>query len=167
MRAFINVSLWTIISEHGAHCLLQPEQSPAQHPHHTGAATTGFNPFIYGNDVDSVDVATRVAMVSALFHHAKFWLLSVLVGCLIVRLCLCAGTNCSDIGCLCLKNSDKFNCGSWSYNIIHILCGDEALLCPHFVVFNWTQPIIPVFFVIWKQCFKNRFLFLQNLGVGK
>lgn len=23
----------------------------------------GFNPFIYGNDVDSVDVATRVAMV--------------------------------------------------------------------------------------------------------
>ncbi|XP_049779283.1 MAP kinase-activating death domain protein [Schistocerca cancellata] len=26
-------------------------------------ATTGFNPFIYGNDVDSVDVATRVAMV--------------------------------------------------------------------------------------------------------
>lgn len=23
-----------------------------------------FNPFIYGNDVDSVDVATRVAMVS-------------------------------------------------------------------------------------------------------
>ncbi len=24
----------------------------------------GFNPFIYGNDVDSVDVATRVAMVS-------------------------------------------------------------------------------------------------------
>lgn len=25
--------------------------------------TTTFNPFIYGNDVDSVDVATRVAMV--------------------------------------------------------------------------------------------------------
>ena len=24
----------------------------------------GFNPFIYGNDVDSVDVATRIAMVS-------------------------------------------------------------------------------------------------------
>lgn len=24
---------------------------------------TGFNPLIYGNDVDSVDVATRVAMV--------------------------------------------------------------------------------------------------------
>ncbi|XP_074660769.1 MAP kinase-activating death domain protein-like [Tubulanus polymorphus] len=27
------------------------------------SATTGFNPLIYGNDVDSVDVATRVAMV--------------------------------------------------------------------------------------------------------
>lgn len=26
-------------------------------------ANTGFNPLIYGNDVDSVDVATRVAMV--------------------------------------------------------------------------------------------------------
>ena len=25
---------------------------------------TGFNPLIYGNDIDSVDVATRVAMVS-------------------------------------------------------------------------------------------------------
>lgn len=24
----------------------------------------GYNPFIYGNDVDSVDVATRIAMVS-------------------------------------------------------------------------------------------------------
>lgn len=30
-------------------------------------AKTGlsFNPFIYGNDIDSVDIATRVAMVSA------------------------------------------------------------------------------------------------------
>jgi hypothetical protein len=36
--------------------------------HSTGAAATGFNPFIYGNDVDSVDVATRVAMVSALCY---------------------------------------------------------------------------------------------------
>ncbi len=27
------------------------------------SSTTGFNPLIYGNDVDSVDVATRVAMV--------------------------------------------------------------------------------------------------------
>jgi len=26
---------------------------------------TGFNPLIYGNDVDSVDVATRVAMVTS------------------------------------------------------------------------------------------------------
>lgn len=25
--------------------------------------STGFNPLIYGNDIDSVDVATRVAMV--------------------------------------------------------------------------------------------------------
>lgn len=71
VRAFANVGLWTIISEHGAHFLLQPEHSPAHHPQLTGAAATGFNPFIYGNDVDSVDVATRVAMVSASFHHAK------------------------------------------------------------------------------------------------
>lgn len=28
------------------------------------SSATGFNPLIYGNDVDSVDVATRVAMVS-------------------------------------------------------------------------------------------------------
>ena len=27
-----------------------------------------FNPFIYGNDVDSVDVATRVAMVSYILY---------------------------------------------------------------------------------------------------
>ena len=27
------------------------------------SSQTGFNPLIYGNDVDSVDVATRVAMV--------------------------------------------------------------------------------------------------------
>jgi hypothetical protein len=52
--------------------LLQLEQSPASHPQHAGATATGFNPFIYGNDVDSVDVATRVAMVSALFHRAEF-----------------------------------------------------------------------------------------------
>lgn len=30
----------------------------------------GFNPFIYGNDVDSVDIATRVAMVS--FFNKSF-----------------------------------------------------------------------------------------------
>ena len=29
----------------------------------------GFNPLIYGNDVDSVDVATRVAMVRSLARH--------------------------------------------------------------------------------------------------
>ncbi|KAI0213008.1 MAP kinase-activating death domain protein [Lamellibrachia satsuma] len=33
------------------------------HRHQNLVATTGFNPLIYGNDVDSVDVATRVAMV--------------------------------------------------------------------------------------------------------
>ena len=31
------------------------------------SSTTGFNPLIYGNDVDSVDVATRVAMVRVIF----------------------------------------------------------------------------------------------------
>jgi len=33
------------------------------HRHDNFVSTTGFNPLIYGNDVDSVDVATRVAMV--------------------------------------------------------------------------------------------------------
>jgi len=31
----------------------------------------GYNPFIYGNDVDSVDVATRVAMVIYLVQHGS------------------------------------------------------------------------------------------------
>ena len=31
---------------------------------YSSPSVCGFNPFIYGNDVDSVDVATRVAMVS-------------------------------------------------------------------------------------------------------
>lgn len=42
-----------------------------QHPHpssqtggHGSRHPTNFNPLIYGNDVDSVDVATRIAMVS-------------------------------------------------------------------------------------------------------
>ena len=30
---------------------------------YSSPSVCGFNPFIYGNDVDSVDVATRVAMV--------------------------------------------------------------------------------------------------------
>jgi hypothetical protein len=51
--------------------LLQKMQPPVLHPQSTGAAATGFNPFIYGNDVDSVDVATRVAMVSALCCHVS------------------------------------------------------------------------------------------------
>ncbi|KAG1661539.1 MAP kinase-activating death domain protein [Nymphon striatum] len=38
-----------------------PMMMAAQDP--TPPLNTGFNPFIYGNDVDSVDVATRVAMV--------------------------------------------------------------------------------------------------------
>jgi len=37
------------------------------------SATTGFNPLIYGNDVDSVDVATRVAMVILLLHPKLVW----------------------------------------------------------------------------------------------
>lgn len=32
-------------------------------PNRPPTPSSGFNPFIYGNDVDSVDVATRVAMV--------------------------------------------------------------------------------------------------------
>lgn len=37
-----------------------PAFSPQPRP---STPSVGFNPFIYGNDVDSVDVATRVAMV--------------------------------------------------------------------------------------------------------
>lgn len=37
-----------------------------------------FNPFIYGNDVDSVDVATRVAMVGGMFKLRESVNLSVL-----------------------------------------------------------------------------------------
>jgi hypothetical protein len=44
-------------------------QSPVPYQQSTSAAATGFNPFIYGNDVDSVDVATRVAMVRILYYH--------------------------------------------------------------------------------------------------
>jgi len=40
-----------------------PHQESWQRRDSFSSATTGFNPLIYGNDVDSVDVATRVAMV--------------------------------------------------------------------------------------------------------
>ena len=36
----------------------------ADKDHYSSPSVCGYNPFIYGNDVDSVDVATRVAMVS-------------------------------------------------------------------------------------------------------
>ncbi|GLH13288.1 MAP kinase-activating death domain protein [Gryllus bimaculatus] len=42
---------------------LQSHQQPGFPQHVQLPPSTGFNPFIYGNDVDSVDVATRVAMV--------------------------------------------------------------------------------------------------------
>jgi len=38
--------------------------------HHS---TSAFNPLIYGNDVDSVDVATRIAMVCCLFRQQNFY----------------------------------------------------------------------------------------------
>lgn len=38
-------------------------RTPRSEPDEPTSSATGFNPFIYGNDVDSVDVATRVAMV--------------------------------------------------------------------------------------------------------
>jgi len=41
-----------------------PPQGSWQRRDSFSSATTGFNPLIYGNDVDSVDVATRVAMVT-------------------------------------------------------------------------------------------------------
>ena len=42
-----------------------PHQESWQRRDSFSSVTTGFNPLIYGNDVDSVDVATRVAMVTA------------------------------------------------------------------------------------------------------
>jgi len=51
-----------------------PHQELWQRRDSFSSATTGFNPLIYGNDVDSVDVATRVAMVTAicLLPHAMY-----------------------------------------------------------------------------------------------
>ena len=74
VRAYTKIGPRTINSDqvNEASFLLQLDQSPASRPQLAGATATGFNPFIYGNDVDSVDVATRVAMVSALFHRAEF-----------------------------------------------------------------------------------------------
>jgi hypothetical protein len=72
--ALTNVGAWTAILSYinlqqNMRCfLLQLEQSPALHFQPTGSVAVGFNPFIYGNDVDSVDVATRVAMVSAVLQ---------------------------------------------------------------------------------------------------
>ncbi|XP_043192197.1 MAP kinase-activating death domain protein-like isoform X2 [Amphibalanus amphitrite] len=42
---------------------LRPGERPVPEPRRPSVATTGYNPLIYGNDVDSVDVATRVAMI--------------------------------------------------------------------------------------------------------
>lgn len=50
------------------------------------SSTTGFNPLIYGNDVDSVDVATRVAMVFDCCCCFVFWSLDL---CRIVKFCIC------------------------------------------------------------------------------
>lgn len=45
--------------------------SPHSTPHtsHGNSPSQPFNPLIYGNDVDSVDIATRVAMVSLLKRY--------------------------------------------------------------------------------------------------
>ncbi|CAH2092006.1 unnamed protein product [Euphydryas editha] len=43
--------------------LASPHSSPAPHSPHSPHSPQPFNPLIYGNDVDSVDIATRVAMV--------------------------------------------------------------------------------------------------------
>ncbi|XP_046429526.1 MAP kinase-activating death domain protein isoform X3 [Neodiprion fabricii] len=45
------------------HASLTPSMSPTSTQKQTSQPSPGFNPFIYGNDVHSVDVATRVAMV--------------------------------------------------------------------------------------------------------
>jgi len=44
-----------------------PHQESWQRRDSFSSPATGFNPLIYGNDVDSVDVATRVAMVTLCF----------------------------------------------------------------------------------------------------
>lgn len=45
------------------HRLSLTPQVPYMPPSRPPTPSAGFNPFIYGNDVDSVDVATRIAMV--------------------------------------------------------------------------------------------------------
>lgn len=49
---------------------VQALQREAKHP---VPPMTGFNPLIYGNDVDSVDVATRVAMVIIYMYIFYFY----------------------------------------------------------------------------------------------
>lgn len=68
-------------TQYSHHPLFQQQYSPRPGASHIGSTykesqvevvqhthpllTSAFNPFIYGNDVDSVDIATRVAMVIA------------------------------------------------------------------------------------------------------
>ena len=47
-----------------------PQRHSLASPHHAHPSQP-FNPLIYGHDVDSVDVATRVAMVSAIYFGTK------------------------------------------------------------------------------------------------
>ena len=65
-----------------------PHQESWQRRDSFSSATTGFNPLIYGNDVDSVDVATRVAMVTVFVYVVVMHVcLSVcLFVCLLVRM---------------------------------------------------------------------------------
>jgi len=50
--------------------LKQPPNHPVKNTAETGLA---FNPFIYGNDIDSVDIATRVAMVSFMWCNVSHY----------------------------------------------------------------------------------------------
>ncbi len=49
-----------------------PELWPGRRDSGALTGVTGFNPLIYGNDVDSVDVATRVAMVGGVLLEVYF-----------------------------------------------------------------------------------------------
>lgn len=62
------------------HRLSLTPQVPYMPPNRPPTPSSGFNPFIYGNDVDSVDVATRVAMVNLTLTRVEHFLMTVILG---------------------------------------------------------------------------------------
>ena len=87
------------------------------------SATTGFNPLIYGNDVDSVDVATRVAMVTS----SCIWLfsLAVTIWGLILAQCL---------------TRDTYTCKAYQDLARVFICAASSL-CPVYFILHVVGPV--------------------------